>query len=108
MAGFGDDDDDDKLTTEEENLLRQQQSGQYYEAGGQVADAALGLIPVAGPILAGLGVGSKLGKFLGDSTEASATKELDLIAKQRNNKDRQTSEQLSAIKGLLGNYLPFQ
>jgi hypothetical protein len=106
MSGFGD--DDDKLTTEEENLLAQQQSGQYYEAAGGVADAALGLIPVAGPILTALGAGGKLGKFLGDNVEASATKELDLIAKQRNNKDRQTSEQLSAIKGLLGNYLPFQ
>lgn len=106
MAGFGD--DDDELTQEEEQLLAQQQSGQYYEAGGQIADVGLGLIPVAGPILSSLGVGSKLGKFLGDSTEASATKELDLIAKQRNNKDRQKSEQLSAIKGLLGRYLPFQ
>ena len=106
MAGFGD--DDDELTTEEKNLLAQQQSGQYYEAGGQVADAALGLIPVAGPILTGLGVGSKLGKFLGDSTEASATKELDLIAKQRGNKDRQKAEQLQAIQGLLGRWTPYQ
>lgn len=108
MAGFGDEEYDNTLTTEEENLLKQQASGQYYEAGGGVIDAGLGLIPVVGTALSSLGAGKALGKYIGGAAETQATKDLELIAKQRAQKDQAKADQLSSIQSLLGRWTPYQ
>lgn len=108
MAGFGDEEYNTGLTAEEENLLKQQASGQLYEAGGAVADAGLSLIPVVGPLIGAAGPGKMLGKYLGATAAGQATKELDLIAKQRVQKEQAKADQLQAIQGLLGRWVPYQ
>lgn len=108
MSGFGDEEYSTSLTEEEQNLLKQQASGQLYEAGGSVVDAGLGLIPVVGPLIAAAGLGKMGGKYLGGEVTGQATKELDLIAKQRGQKDQAKADQLQAIQGLLGRWTPYQ